>query len=147
MLKDFPGSTGIKTGFTKKAGRCLVSSCIRDNMELICVVLNVPAMFERSKELLTNCFNDYSAIKLVLSKNIIDFIQIKNSNNKCGIYIKNDIILPLKSEEKNNIETKYIYPYLINKNVKKDTEIGCVKILYKKSLLFSEKIYNIVDTN
>ena len=30
MLKEFSGSTGIKTGYTKKAGRCLVSSCKRN---------------------------------------------------------------------------------------------------------------------
>ena len=34
--------TGIKTGFTKKAGRCLVSAAERDGAQLICVTLNAP---------------------------------------------------------------------------------------------------------
>ncbi len=32
MLNEFDGATGIKTGFTKKAGRCLVSSCFRNGL-------------------------------------------------------------------------------------------------------------------
>ena len=33
---------GVKTGFTKKAGRCLVSYAEKDDVELICVTLNCP---------------------------------------------------------------------------------------------------------
>ena len=77
MLKDFEGSTGIKTGFTKKAGRCLVSSCFRNGMEIVCVVLNCPPMFERSKELLTNAFNDYEICSIYESDHVVDFIEDK----------------------------------------------------------------------
>ncbi len=40
LLKTFDGATGVKTGFTKKSGRCLVSSAERDGVSLICVTLN-----------------------------------------------------------------------------------------------------------
>lgn len=39
LLKTFPEATGIKTGFTKKSGRCLVSSAEREGVSLICVTL------------------------------------------------------------------------------------------------------------
>lgn len=42
LLSLYPGCTGIKTGFTKKAGRCLVSAAERDGAQLICVTLNAP---------------------------------------------------------------------------------------------------------
>ena len=42
LLTLYEGCTGVKTGFTKKAGRCLVSSAQRDGVELICVTLNAP---------------------------------------------------------------------------------------------------------
>ena len=38
LLKLYPDCTGIKTGFTKKAGRCLVSSAERDGARLICEI-------------------------------------------------------------------------------------------------------------
>ena len=39
LLKEFDGACGVKTGFTKKAGRCLVSAAQRDGLKLIAVVL------------------------------------------------------------------------------------------------------------
>ena len=40
MLVLYPGSDGVKTGFTKIARRCLVSSATRDNQQLVAVTLN-----------------------------------------------------------------------------------------------------------
>ena len=145
MLKDFEGSTGIKTGYTKKAGRCLVSSCIRDGMELVCVVLNCPPMFERSKELLSNCFNAFSMYNLVSCNNIIDFVDISEDKSKCGVFIKNDIVLPLSDAEKDNLRIEYDYPLIIEKPVVKDQEIGLIKIFCENNLLFTEKIYTICN--
>ena len=42
LLKSYDGATGIKTGFTKKSGRCLVSAAERDGLEFIAVTLNAP---------------------------------------------------------------------------------------------------------
>lgn len=42
LLKSFDGAFGIKTGFTKKSGRCLVSAAERDGVVLVCVTLNAP---------------------------------------------------------------------------------------------------------
>lgn len=39
LVRDFPGTIGIKTGFTKRSGRCLVSAVEREGITLICVTL------------------------------------------------------------------------------------------------------------
>ncbi|MBQ8426905.1 MAG: D-alanyl-D-alanine carboxypeptidase [Clostridia bacterium] len=144
LLFGFEGCTGVKTGYTKKAGRCLVSSCCRDGMEIVCVVLNCPPMFEKSKELLNNAYKDYKLYKLVESDNILDFINCNSLDEEIGIFIKNDIILPLTEDERENIEIQYDYPKEINFNVKNDQEIGSIKIYYKNNLIFIEKIYTIL---
>lgn len=40
LLAMCEGTFGIKTGFTKKSGRCLVSACKRDGVTLVAVTLN-----------------------------------------------------------------------------------------------------------
>ncbi len=40
LLKLYPDAVGMKTGFTKKAGKCLVSAARRDGVLLIAVTLN-----------------------------------------------------------------------------------------------------------
>ncbi len=42
LLSMYEDCTGVKTGFTKKSGRCLVSAAERDGVRLIAVTLNAP---------------------------------------------------------------------------------------------------------
>ena len=42
LLKIYDGCTGVKTGFTKKSGRCLVSAAERDGLTFISVTLDAP---------------------------------------------------------------------------------------------------------
>ena len=42
LLRSYEGAIGLKTGFTKRSGRCLVSAAQRNGVELIAVTLNAP---------------------------------------------------------------------------------------------------------
>ena len=144
MLTEFEGSNGIKTGYTKKAGRCLVSSCVRNGMELVCVVLSCPPMFERSKELLTNAFSNYENYKIIESDNIVGFSKLNDSNVEYALHVKNDVILPLSKTEYENLRIVYNYPKIVNNELKNDIEIGFVEIYCQNNLIFKEKIYTIL---
>ena len=65
MLTRYEGAIGVKTGYTKDAGRCLVSAAKRDNMTLICVVLNCQPMYERSAQLMDDAFKTYRFVPLI----------------------------------------------------------------------------------
>lgn len=147
MLKEFEGSSGIKTGYTKKAGRCLVSSCERNGTELVCVVLNCPPMFERSKTLLCDCFDKYKSYLILESDNIVDFIKVGDTDKTCGVYLKEDVILPLLEEEKENLKIVYELPKKITEPKNKDSLIGFVKIYSGNNLLFEEKLFTIIDVD
>ncbi|MDE7395275.1 MAG: D-alanyl-D-alanine carboxypeptidase, partial [Clostridiales bacterium] len=60
ILSTYEGGDGVKTGFTKKAGRCLVSSATRNGMRVIAVVLNCGPMFEECAALMDKAFEEYS---------------------------------------------------------------------------------------
>ena len=59
MLQGYEGATGVKTGYTKVAGRCLVSSAERHGMGLVCVVLHEYDMWYRSAALMDAAFGAY----------------------------------------------------------------------------------------
>lgn len=42
MLKYYDGTIGVKTGYTKRCGRCLVSAATRDGVTMIAVTLSAP---------------------------------------------------------------------------------------------------------
>lgn len=52
ILFRYDGGNGIKTGYTKAAGRCLVASAERENVLLVSAALNVPDMFGVCENLL-----------------------------------------------------------------------------------------------
>ena len=59
LFGTLEGACGIKTGYTKEAGRCLVGAAERDGITLVSVVLNCPRMYERSEALLDDAFSQY----------------------------------------------------------------------------------------
>ena len=48
----YQGANGVKTGFTKKCGRCLVSSAQRNGVSLIAVTLKAPDDWNDHKKML-----------------------------------------------------------------------------------------------
>lgn len=57
LLGTYEGCTGVKTGFTKQSGRCLVSSAERNGVRLIAVTLRDPNDWEDHKRLLDYGFS------------------------------------------------------------------------------------------
>lgn len=57
LLKYYDYALGIKTGFTKKSGRCLVSYAKKESSELVAVTLNAPDDWNDHKKLLDYGFS------------------------------------------------------------------------------------------
>lgn len=57
LLWSYPDSIGVKTGFTKKSGRCLVSAARRGGITLVAVTLNAPDDWADHKDLLDYGFS------------------------------------------------------------------------------------------
>ncbi len=64
LLRLYDGAIGIKTGFTKRCGRCLVSCAERDGVMLVCVTLNAPNDWQDHTKMLDYGFSQYVNIKL-----------------------------------------------------------------------------------
>ena len=62
MLKLYDGAIGVKTGFTKKTGRTLVSAAERDGLRLIAVTLNAPNDWNDHTLMLDHGFENYTRL-------------------------------------------------------------------------------------
>lgn len=67
LLWRVEGADGIKTGFTKAAGRILVSSAQRDGRRLVCVTINDGNDWQDHATLLEKGFSQYE-VKQILKK-------------------------------------------------------------------------------
>ena len=86
LLDIYDGAFGIKTGFTKKSGRCLVSAVCKDGKTLVAVTLNAPddwndhiKMYDYAFENVNSfqLFEDFSDIKLKIVGGTKSFIDIE----------------------------------------------------------------------
>ncbi len=59
LLRTYEGAVGVKTGFTKKSGRCLVSAATKNGLTLIAVTLNDPNDWRDHTALLDWGFAEY----------------------------------------------------------------------------------------
>lgn len=93
-------ATGGKTGYTKKAGRTLITSFKKDEMEIVVVTMNASNDWE-IHEMLANCVFEQYTYRQVISK--IDFYL---STLKYGKFSasKEALMVPLREDEKTTYE-------------------------------------------
>ncbi|NLG38075.1 MAG: D-alanyl-D-alanine carboxypeptidase, partial [Clostridiales bacterium] len=99
ILWQYSGGNGVKTGFTRAAGRCLVAAARRDGMQLITVVLNCGPMFEDSMALLDYGFEHYEyRCVLEAGVRITDLALTRAMDDHVALIARKSIRLPLKRD-------------------------------------------------
>lgn len=112
LLSMYDGCIGVKTGFTKAAGRCLVSAAERDGMTLICVTLNAPSDWSDHAAMLDYGFENYTYTRLADTETPVCAAEVDGSDaGAIPIYPECEICYPLAEGEKCTTETE-LYPEL-----------------------------------
>lgn len=144
LLSLVDGADGVKTGYTKKAGKCFVGSASRGKMQIICVVLDCTTMFDDCAKLIEKAFSEYKMIKLFSRGNIHNF-EIKNGKNlqTAPVVLNQDIYYPLSNSEINAIKAKMVLKDNLSVPLESDSEIGELEIYLENDLIFSQKVYTI----
>lgn len=127
MLKIFPGAVGIKTGFTKKSGRCLVSAAERDGVTLVAVTLNAPNDWDDHKKLLDYGFSKMKSYSLRFSFENINLPVISGNEKYVKVYPQKDVI-SLCSDKKEFKEAVFISRF-IYAPITKGEQVGELRII------------------
>lgn len=136
-LLNYDYITGGKTGYTEESGRTLVSTATIDDMNLIVVTIRDSDDWNTHLELYDYAKDNYIGYK-VLNKN--KFIVIGDTYyTNSTFYIKNDVYIPLKKEEKGNLISRTILEKKEKYN--NDDKIGINQIYLDNTLLYEEDIY------
>lgn len=135
LLKEYDGVFGVKTGYTKASGRCLVTACEKNGVTLIAVTLNAYDDWNDHKKLYDYGFSLFNiSVNAPELKNVkipvvcsnkksvsVDFAyEVKFNTNKdlkSEIYIKNYLYPPVKKGD------------IVGEIVFKDSENNIVKTI------------------
>lgn len=100
LLWRFEGADGVKTGFTKAAGRILVSSATRQNRRLIAVTINDRNDWADHAKMLEDGFSRYSLEKIVCEGECLGSVDIFGGEEDTAfVYASEDFSYPLASNE------------------------------------------------
>lgn len=146
LLKMYEHAIGIKTGYTKKDGRCLVSAAEKDGLRLIAVTLSAPDDWNDHISLYNYCFDEY-----------IPHV-VCNELSNAGTYLPKDIdadvlnllyeqsfIIAVTPSERGYVSTKaefsFSYP------VTKGDKVGEYKIYFNDRITGSVNLLAANDAN
>ncbi len=76
LLWQVEGADGVKTGFTRAAGRILVSSATRNGRRLVAVTINDPKDWQDHKALLEEGFSRYEVKKLLSGGEKVAMLEV-----------------------------------------------------------------------
>jgi len=136
LLDMYPLCIGVKTGFTKKCGRCLVSACKKDDMLFIAVSLNDPNDWDDHIKLYDNAFNNYKSYTIIGKNDYVCSSKVNSCNDDIvKLYAKDDIKLVLTNNEYKDIKLEYDYETTVTAPIYKGQKIGELKIKLKDDLV------------
>lgn len=126
LLNMYKYTTGGKTGYTKKAGRTLVTSASKDNKNLVVVTLDESDDFNKHQYLYEDTFKKYKKVNIIDANTFL-----KNE----GLMVKNNIDMLLTDDEIENVEIDVVYTDDVTKKV------GYVTVSLNDLVYYKEDIY------
>lgn len=127
LLKEYEGCIGVKTGYTKADGRCLVSAAQRDGAVYIAVTLNCPNDWTEHTEMLNSAF-EACHIERVISKG--DTVkQAKSGNRTCDLIAAENFEIPIDGETGSETEIYINLPREINFSLNKGEKVGELSVI------------------
>ena len=125
ILTQVAGGCGVKTGYTKKAGRCLCFAAQREGMLLIGAALNAPDMWGDGKKLLDRGFSEYELCTFLAPGEIPDRIAVVGSTKKTlPVAAKEGILYPVRRDGQDEISLDIRLPDSVTAPVARSQELG-----------------------
>ncbi len=81
LLWEYEGGIGVKTGYTKAAGKCLVFAAERGGLKLVGAILNCPSMWDTAKRMLDDGFSRYE-VRIFLAPDTVFEIPLAKGVKK-----------------------------------------------------------------
>lgn len=138
LIYYYEGATGLKTGSTDNAGYCLSATAMRDNMELIAVVLGGDTSsnrFETAKNVLTYGFSTYSLVD-IQTQVVIPPISLELCELDTVLAIPaDDCNLLIEKENQSEIRTAVTLPDTLEAPILAGEELGEIAIFIGEELV------------
>ncbi len=98
LLSTYEGALGVKTGYTKAAGRCLVFAAEREGMTVVGCVLNCPDWFDEAKRLMDRAFSEYRVVTVFRAGDAVREVAVTGAVRETVMLVAaSDIAAPMRN--------------------------------------------------
>ena len=145
LLWRVEGADGVKTGFTKAAGRILVSSAMRRGRRLIAVTMNDPNDWQDHAKLLEDGFSQFSVQEIVTKGECLGSVEIAGGESgRVQLLAGEDFSYSLASMETAEIVLQgpgFVYAPVVKEQAAGfayvcigDCAVGKIPLIYSKTV-------------
>jgi len=139
LLSSYEGATGGKTGFTSKAGRCLVFGARRGEMELVGVVLSCADWFDEAARLMDVCFAEFDMTHMLGPLESAGQIPVTGGRSESvDMCLMQELRLPLREGE--NAQVVLEVPYTVQAPVYPGMPLGTARLILGGSVIAQSEI-------
>ncbi len=139
LLNLYDGAVGIKTGFTKKSGRCLVSAAKRKDEYLIAVTLNAPSDWHDHSNMFDFGFNALTETEFKFNEEKIKIPVLSGVED--GVFVKTPTFtVAVSNEVKTDFRVEYSVPKFLYAPVNKGDVVGQAVLKYKDETIKTEDL-------
>lgn len=132
---------GMKTGYTKAAGRTLVSAAQRGDFTVIAVTLDAPDDWNDHCALLDKAFETFVQIKVMAKGQSVAKIPVLNSLLPfVDIIAQEDVRIPIKTGEIPEYDLQLFYP-AFDTEISKTTPVGTISFLIGEEVVAQLTLY------
>lgn len=143
MLWNYEGSTGVKTGYTKLAGRCLVSSAERDGQTLIAVTLDAPSDWNDHTSMLDYGFNNYPARRLSTQDTFVFQLPVVSGKEKLvDVRVRDTLTRALTEDEVRFVRSEIELPRFLWAPVAVGEAIGTIRFTLNGEEIGHSELYS-----
>ncbi len=135
LLSEYEGCIGVKTGFTKAAGRCLVSAARREDVTLICVTLSAPDDWNDHRKLLDAGFADVRQTVLQPQEENLTLSIAGSDTDTVDAYVFGRVKVCLSEEESKKVRQEWRLRAIYFAPVYAGEVMGQVRYYYGDRLL------------
>ena len=134
LLRSYKGAAGIKTGFTKKCGRCLVSAATRDSLTIIAVTLNASDDWSDHAELLDYGYTNLRYQKAFNKNDYMKSVNILGAEEvRLALVAEESVSMAVAAEDA--VRVVYDVPNYIKAPVYKNQAVGSVRVYLSGELI------------
>ncbi len=138
MLSLYEGADGVKTGYTKKDGRCLVSSATRNGFQVIAVTLNAPDDWNDHIKMFNYAFDQYELYPVLQAGDYLRTVDVAGGiQPEIGVIAQSSLSVPAKKGTVPDIMVDMKIPDVLEAPVGFEQPAGQVDVFMRDNLVAS----------